>query len=93
MTILFATIIHDMNDGFFFRIMIKRLFNKVGSLYTCRYTEQTDDKVNACCICVCQKNAFTRIITTTNAYTRTVYASACNAFFHTYVRSQLLAEV
>jgi len=46
---------------------------------------QTSDKVNACCVCVCQKNAFTRIITTTNAYTRTVYASKCNAFFHTYV--------
>ena len=33
------------------------------------------------------KNAFTSIITTTNAYTRTVYASACNAFFHTYIRT------
>jgi len=33
-----------------------------------------------------KKNVFTRIITTTNAYARIVYASACNAFFHTYVR-------
>jgi len=48
------------------------------------HTVQTGDKVNACCICVCQKNAFTCIITTTNAHTRTVYASASNVFFHTY---------
>jgi len=34
-----------------------------------------------------KKNTFTRIITavTTNAHTRTVYASECNVFFHTYV--------